>query len=209
MPNFYNLPPRFQKKYFMENNLPEENWDGSSITFQGHPYFSASKSGTNCYQNVSSYNTLPNTLQTTTNAHNIPSGYHTLPNRPRGRGRLPPQFMHDTTPGHTLKSRTADVIKSPSASRPETPQGDRNNFRSIDHLENRCLPIKPNKTILEENSPEHKKNESMHTSHTQGGRNRNDYGQYRDDKWSKREDKMNKTDVGYCSKEWDQQRYVI
>lgn len=73
-----NLPPRLRKKRLEEagllacNQVPEESWDGSSITFQGTTQNSkgnALQSNQHVSANNRIYNTLPN-------------------NRPRGRGRI-------------------------------------------------------------------------------------------------------------------------
>lgn len=193
IPYFYNLPPRFQKKYFTENNLTEENWDGSSITFQGHLGFNGPKSASNYYQSGSNYNTLPNNQHNFNNSHMASSGYHTLPNRPRGRGRLQ-QYSHDTLPGHGFRSRTPDVLRSPSTSRPETPTGD---YGSMDHHENRRF----NKTIPEEKAMDIENREFVQPKQYQGSRSGNEYAKNRDDKWAKRDDRVNKRDTDVCEPE--------
>ncbi|KAG5884605.1 hypothetical protein JTB14_024358 [Gonioctena quinquepunctata] len=111
--NFENLPPRLQRKYLADNNIPppEENWDGSSVTFQSHP------KNPSYHQMGGTYNTLPNIQNLHSHHGNV--GYHTLPNKSRGRGRL--NYDHESQPGSFLNSSTPDRVSSPCNSRPPTP----------------------------------------------------------------------------------------
>lgn len=207
--NFPNLPPRLQKKYLNDHNLPEETWDGSSITFQSHPNFKAPKGGPNYYQTNANYNTLPNTQQSFNNAHNIgPSGYNTFPNRPRGRGRL--QYGQENLPGNNFRSRTPDLLRSPTTSRPHTPTGDnqRNDFGNTNHHEVRRFPTKFNKSIPEENALEVEHREYTQAKHYQGNRGASDYQKSRDEMWSnKREERSHMRDTDPNQRDYGQERY--
>ncbi|XP_049823827.1 uncharacterized protein LOC109600502 isoform X3 [Aethina tumida] len=105
--NISNLPPRFQKKFLEEkqnSQTPpvEENWDGTSLTFQGgHP-------------------------------NQTNSGYHTLPNRGRGRARHqdshlnhPGDMYRSITPDNTRSPCNSRPPTPPpnrrDNSRPQTP----------------------------------------------------------------------------------------
>ncbi|KAJ8970512.1 hypothetical protein NQ314_001188 [Rhamnusium bicolor] len=117
--NLDNLPPRFRRKFLGETTpTPEETWDGSSLTFQGHSNQSSSLKNPSFHQMGATYNTLPSN-QNLHNQNIINSGYHTLPTRPRGRGRL--QQDYDNPPGHMYNAATPDRIRSPCNSRPPTP----------------------------------------------------------------------------------------
>ncbi|KRT84824.1 hypothetical protein AMK59_2889, partial [Oryctes borbonicus] len=133
--NLDNLPPRLKKKFLEENNLSEnyakneEQWDGSSITFQGSHNHSSKPN----YQN---YSTLP------TNAHqslqNRQHGqqnnmYHTLPSsRPRGRGRG--HFDYGNMMGMYRSATPEKIYGSPSNSRPHTPPNFDNAHRSSENV---------------------------------------------------------------------------
>ncbi|KAL0115477.1 hypothetical protein PUN28_010771 [Cardiocondyla obscurior] len=90
------LPPRFQKKYLIDNGyaLPnnpgtstEDSWNGSSITFQGmssYNYPSIQHSQT--MQNLPPFGSLPPQSNWS----------NTIPTRSRGRGRLRPEEFYGT-----------------------------------------------------------------------------------------------------------------
>ncbi|CAH0556011.1 unnamed protein product [Brassicogethes aeneus] len=115
--NINNLAPRFQKKLLLEGkqiNQPpplEENWDGSSVTFQG-----TSNPPTNYLKNPS-YHPM-GSYHHQMHQQMPHAGYHTLPNRARGRGRLQ-DFSH--MPGDSYRSMTPEIGRSPCNSRPPTP----------------------------------------------------------------------------------------
>ncbi|CAG9815622.1 unnamed protein product, partial [Phaedon cochleariae] len=113
--NIENLPPRLQKKYLAENNIQpvqqhEDDWDGSSVTFQSHP---APRNAS--FHPVTNNYAYQN--QQYTNVGNM--GYHTLPNKPRGRGRFNNEY--ESMPGHVYGYITPDAGPSPAASRPTSP----------------------------------------------------------------------------------------
>ncbi|XP_071553943.1 telomerase-binding protein EST1A isoform X2 [Temnothorax nylanderi] len=115
------LPPRFQKKYLLDNGyaLPsnnpgtstEDTWNGSSITFQG----------------MSSYNYSPAMQHSQTMQNLPPSGSlppqsnwaNTVPTRSRGRGRLRPEEL-DGTASSNFRPVTPEQYSAPS-SRSHTP----------------------------------------------------------------------------------------
>ncbi|KAJ8955260.1 hypothetical protein NQ318_000287 [Aromia moschata] len=115
--NIDNLPPRFKKKLLGETvSTPEENWDGSSLTFQGH-HNQQNFKNPSFHQMGGSY-----TLPAGQNFHNqnlTNCGYFTVPNKPRGRGRLHQEF--ENPPGQMFRSITPDRMRSPCNSRPPTP----------------------------------------------------------------------------------------
>ncbi|KAK9889657.1 hypothetical protein WA026_007035 [Henosepilachna vigintioctopunctata] len=117
------LPPRFRKKMMEEGqfknvNLPEEGWDGSSLTFQGTNTQSSGYSTMDSYHtNHGSYATLPNShTHQNQGPVNQNIGYLTMPGRSRGRGRLMNYDQYD----YSSVNRQIDT-KSPCNSRPPTP----------------------------------------------------------------------------------------
>ncbi|KAL3267749.1 hypothetical protein HHI36_006876, partial [Cryptolaemus montrouzieri] len=126
------IPPRFRKKMMEEGklknmNLPEEGWDGNSLTFQGTSNQSFDYTGSSNYQsNTGSYATLPNShMHPNQNLSSQNMGYSTLPGRSRGRGRLNyDQFDY---------GRPAD-IRSPCNSRPPTPPSFGNGSRENENI---------------------------------------------------------------------------
>ncbi|KAJ8915058.1 hypothetical protein NQ315_014313 [Exocentrus adspersus] len=117
--NIDNIPPRFRKKLLGETAaMPEETWDGSSLTFQGHSNQASHATNPSFHHMGSNYNTLPANQMLNNQMLNNP-GYYTLPNKPRGRGR----FLHEyeNIPGQTYRSMTPDRVRSPCNSRPPTP----------------------------------------------------------------------------------------
>lgn len=108
-------------------NRNEEQWDGSSITFQGSQNY-ISKQDYN-------YSTLPsNSHQNVQNQRQQNQNmYHTLPSRgPRGRGR----GYYDYTSGIGMyRSATPErMYASPASSRPHTPPTYDNTTRSNENL---------------------------------------------------------------------------
>ncbi|GJQ75683.1 hypothetical protein Trydic_g17757 [Trypoxylus dichotomus] len=121
--NLDNLPPRLKKKYLEANNLTEsynkneEQWDGSSITFQGSQNY-------NPKQNYTNYSTLPSnahqSLQNRQHGQQNNIMYHTLPSsRPRGRGRG--HYDYGNMVGMYRSATPDKMYRSPSNSRPHTP----------------------------------------------------------------------------------------
>ncbi|XP_018574342.1 telomerase-binding protein EST1A isoform X2 [Anoplophora glabripennis] len=155
--NIDNLPPRLRKKFLGETaTTPEENWDGSSLTFQGHSSHSSNVNNPSFHQMGATYNTLP-ANQHLHNQIMSNSGYHTLPNRPRGRGRL--QHEYENPPGQMYRSMTPDRIRSPCNSRPPTPplSGNRRpdsrpHTPVSDYQENRSYQDRYNKNVQEDRS---------------------------------------------------------
>ncbi|VEN46594.1 unnamed protein product, partial [Callosobruchus maculatus] len=111
--NLDKLPPRLRKKYLEENNITvdpgvrEDNWDGSSMSFQGHgglrnPSFHQYGGSSSGYQ---------------------AAGYHTLPNKPsRGRGRYTQgRYQQQQPDQQPYRCSTPDSTRSPAGSRPHTP----------------------------------------------------------------------------------------
>nr|CAH7719815.1 unnamed protein product [Callosobruchus chinensis] len=110
--NLDKLPPRLRKKYLEENNITvdptvrEDNWDGSSMSFQGHgglrnPSFHQYGGSSGGYQ---------------------AAGYHTLPNKPsRGRGRYTQGRHQQQLDQQQYRCSTPDSVRSPAGSRPHTP----------------------------------------------------------------------------------------
>ncbi|CAG9865390.1 unnamed protein product [Phyllotreta striolata] len=115
---FNNLPPRFQKKFLEDNKfqhspVEDNNWDGSSLTFQKNQ-------NQNHNHPTGGYYTLPYAAgshhQHQPNANYISN---TLPSKPRGRGRLYSD-QETSRPGGAFES-LPDKLKSPGNSRPPTP----------------------------------------------------------------------------------------
>nr|XP_022917819.1 telomerase-binding protein EST1A isoform X1 [Onthophagus taurus] len=137
--NLDNLPPRLKKKLLEDTNLAasygrnEENWDGSSITFQGTQTYVSKPP----YTNLSNF---PNTPQSNVhhhvqsqNQHHTNQMYFTLPaNRSRGRGRLQQDYDNQ---GRMFRSATPEkMFASPSNSRPPTPNTYGGKVRSNENL---------------------------------------------------------------------------
>lgn len=109
-------------RYLEENKLsgsyvrvPEENWDGCSMTFQGNNTHSMNYHQPATYQQPSTYTTLPPSYSNQHGSH--PHNYYSLP---RGRGRLHQEF--EPVIGGMTRSITPDrVFRSPCNSRPPTP----------------------------------------------------------------------------------------
>nr|CAI5842084.1 unnamed protein product [Callosobruchus analis] len=110
--NLDKLPPRLRKKYLEENNIAmdtgvrEDNWDGSSMSFQGHGGLRN-----------------PSFHQYGGSAVDIKAaGYHTLPNKPsRGRGRYTQGRHQQQADQQPYRCSTPDSMRSPAGSRPHTP----------------------------------------------------------------------------------------
>ncbi|KAK1133651.1 hypothetical protein K0M31_011444 [Melipona bicolor] len=113
-----HLPPRLQKKYFLDNGLPlppsssssEDTWNSSNVS----------------YQAPSNYN-FPPAMQHSQTMQNLPpSGplppqinwSNTAPPRTRGRGRLKPEDLESST--NIFRCVTPDQYSAPS-SRSHTP----------------------------------------------------------------------------------------
>lgn len=156
--NIDNLPPRFRKKFLGETAAtPEENWDGCSLTFQGHRDAGSNLNNPSFHQMGAPYNTLPPNQ----NLHNqVNPGYYTLPNKPRGRGRL--QQEYENPPGQMFRSITPDRIRSPCNSRPPTPPSSGNRRPdsrphtpvsiSNEYQDNRSYQDRYNKNVQEDRS---------------------------------------------------------
>lgn len=112
-----SLPPRFQKKllgekYNQQMQQPvEENWNGTTMMFQG-----SNNPPTNYLKNPS-YHQMHNYIAV--NNGNV--GYHTLPTKPRGRGRLQDYDVSQINPGGFSSMPPMEQIRSPCNSRPATP----------------------------------------------------------------------------------------
>lgn len=138
MPNLDLLPPRLKRKYLNENNLEpnynrvqEENWDGSSLTFQGSSSHNYPQKGN--YQTPASYSTLPvnysHQQQQQHYQQNMPPNnvYYSLP---RGRGRFHREF-EPPVGSNAYRSVTPErSFMSPCNSRPPTPPPFSNTNRS-------------------------------------------------------------------------------
>ncbi|XP_076627373.1 telomerase-binding protein EST1A isoform X3 [Colletes latitarsis] len=114
-----HLPPRFQKKYLIDNGLPlpstnslppEDAWNGSSITFQGSSNYN--------YPPVMQHSQTMQNLPPSGPLPPQPSWSNTVSARSRGRGRLRPEELE--SPTNIFRCVTPDQYSAPS-SRSHTP----------------------------------------------------------------------------------------
>ncbi|XP_026668132.1 telomerase-binding protein EST1A-like isoform X2 [Ceratina calcarata] len=113
-----HLPPRFQKKYLMDNGLPlppstaplEDTWNSSNVTFpaSSNYNFPPAMQHSQTMQNLPPSGPLPPQ----------PNWSNTAPPRTRGRGRLRPEDLENST--NIFRCVTPDQYSAPS-SRSHTP----------------------------------------------------------------------------------------
>ncbi|KAJ8976809.1 hypothetical protein NQ317_012368 [Molorchus minor] len=92
--NIDNLPPRLKKKLLGESSaMPEETWDGNSLTFQGQSAHQSNFKNPSFHQAGATYNTLPgNQNFHNQNVTNI--GYYTVPAKPQLEVHVTPVHQH-------------------------------------------------------------------------------------------------------------------